>query len=363
MNPEISAISEEHDVYRFTLSKINVSLANAFRRTILNDIPTVVFEEDKIDIIRNTGRLHNEILKHRLSCIPIHTKDLQQLPGNYILELDVKNETDAILYLTTADFRIKNKENGNYVTESETRVIFPANAQTQDHIIFSRLAPKIGDTIPAEELSLTADFSVKTVAYSSAYNVVSKCSYGNTPDLETASEAWRKIEVQMRSEELSSTEIDFQKRNFYLTDAQRYFKENSFDFVIQTVGVFENREILKKAALVLQSKFHEFIQSIESDIVPIIMAETASENMYDITLENEDYTMGKVIEYFLYEKYYIGDDKVLNFCGFKKLHPHNTSSFIRLGYLEPTEKNMVRQHLKTACVDAEDIFTKIYKMF
>ena len=363
MNPEISAISEEHDQYRFTLSNLNVSLSNAIRRTILHDISTVVFEEDKIEIQKNTSRLHNEILKHRLSCIPVHSKDTEQLPNNYILEVNVKNETDNIMYVTTQDFRIKNKENGNYVTESETRVIFPPNVFTQDYIIFARLAPKIGDTIPAEELKFTAEFSVKSAADSSAYNVVSKCSYGNTPDSEKAAEAWQKIQNQMRSEDATNTEIEFQKRNFYLSDAQRYFKPDSFDFVIQTLGVYDNREILRKACKFLQGKFNEFIQEIESDIVPILMAETASENMYDVTLENEDYTMGKVIEYFLYEKYYMGKDQVMNFCGFKKLHPHNTSSFIRLGYLEPTDKNMVRQHLKSACVDAVEIFTKIYKMF
>ena len=54
---------------------------NAIRRTILSDIPTLVFNcfpHDKmmlifISILRG---LNNEILKQRLSCIPIHISDL-----------------------------------------------------------------------------------------------------------------------------------------------------------------------------------------------------------------------------------------------------------------------------------------------
>ena len=37
MNPVISNSIEEGDVYKFTLSNVNVSLANAIRRTILSE--------------------------------------------------------------------------------------------------------------------------------------------------------------------------------------------------------------------------------------------------------------------------------------------------------------------------------------
>ena len=72
MEPSLSNIINDETEFKFTLSDINVSLANALRRTIINDIPTIVFHtevyEDKQCIIHtNTSRLHNEILKHRLS--------------------------------------------------------------------------------------------------------------------------------------------------------------------------------------------------------------------------------------------------------------------------------------------------------
>ena len=41
----------------------------------------------------NTTRLNNEILKQRLSCIPIHIKDLEMPLQDYIMELDIINNS------------------------------------------------------------------------------------------------------------------------------------------------------------------------------------------------------------------------------------------------------------------------------
>ena len=46
-------------------------------------------DKNKCNIITNTCGLNNEIVKHRLSCIPIHIKDVEEFPlKNYILELN-----------------------------------------------------------------------------------------------------------------------------------------------------------------------------------------------------------------------------------------------------------------------------------
>ena len=72
MEPQITSVSEENQIYKFTLFDVNVSIANALRRTILMDIPMVVFrteiqETNDCTIHKNSGRLHNEILKQRLT--------------------------------------------------------------------------------------------------------------------------------------------------------------------------------------------------------------------------------------------------------------------------------------------------------
>ena len=95
MNPQVTFSAENRDdddnLY-FTLSGINVSLANSLRRTMLSDIPLVVFkttphDKNKCTIHANTSRLNNEIIKLRLSCIPIHFKDVEQFSlKKYVLD-------------------------------------------------------------------------------------------------------------------------------------------------------------------------------------------------------------------------------------------------------------------------------------
>jgi len=94
----------------FTLENCDVSVANALRRIIVSDINQYVFRtfphsENRAEFSANTTRLHNEILKQRLGCVPIH--HLHTIDGfaneykNYVVEVDVKNETDTIRYVTT----------------------------------------------------------------------------------------------------------------------------------------------------------------------------------------------------------------------------------------------------------------------
>lgn len=366
MNPTLISISDEGDICKFTIANLNVSLANALRRTILSDIPTLGFyteqhETNLCTVHVNTTRLHNEIIKHRLSCIPVHMKELDILPGKYILEVDEKNDTDSMVFVTTEHFRIRNKENDHFLTKEEVRKIFPPSKQNR-FIDFARLQGKVADAIPGGQLKLTAEFSVHTAKNHSMYNVVSKCAYGNTQDASKIADIWQNTEDDLRSSEVPAAEIEFRKRNFNILDAQRHFVPDSFDFIMQTIGVYENREIIRIACKVLNDKMVDLLEAIESDTVPILNSESTMDSCYDIILEHEDYTIGKVIEYILYERYYV-TEKSMSYCGFKKFHPHNPDSTLRVSYVQSADKQLVKQHLYAACVDARDTFVKISQLF
>jgi DNA-directed RNA polymerase subunit L len=377
MEPLVNNFSEDGDTLHFTLKNVEVSLANALRRTILSDIPTVVietepYEKNQCNIIKNTGRLHNEILKQRLSCIPIHTTLLRDtdketaLPDNYSLFVDVKNDTDNIMYVTTEDFQLRDKKTNTILSKDEQDKLFPGlfpkNIQTQYYIDFARLRPSVGNDIPGEQLTLVADFSVNSAKDSSMFNAVSKCSYGNTPDKEAATTIWDKLESKMRGEGDSDADIRFQKENFRILDSQRHFVPNSFDFVIESVGVYDNKDIVRKACAVLQNKFIDIVQMIDSNVMLILTGETTMDNCYDIQLQDEDYTIGKIIEYLLYSMFY---EKLgtLSFCGFKKFHPHDTKSIVRVAFKEKQDKSVVGVYLREVCVDAQQVFKDIHRLF
>jgi DNA-directed RNA polymerase subunit L len=90
------------------------------------------------------------------------------------------------------------------------------------------------------------------------------------------------------------------------------------------------------------------------------------ENCFDFRLEHGDYTIGKVLEYILYETGFVakGREPALQFCGFKKFHPHDDHSIIRVSYLSKSaDKSWVKTNLKEACVEAAEIFKAIQRKF
>lgn len=365
MNPKVKFTSDEHNTLSFTLSGCNVSLANAIRRTILSDIPQVVFkttpvEENKVTIHANTSNLNNEVLKQRLSCIPIHIRDYDNFPyKNYIMELNVENITDTLLVVTSNDFVIKDVTTNNLLNKDKMNEIFPPNEYTGHYIDFVRLKPKLTDDIPGEKIHLTAEFAIGTAKDDGMFNVVSTCAYGFTVYDSTRDNALEKKKQQWKDEGKSAEDIEFESKNWKLLEGMRYTLKDSFDFVIETIGVYTNNEILDKACDILIHKLDELDSIIEKDELEINKSHNTMNNCYDVVLENEDYTLGKVIEYFLYTKFY--ETKVLSFCGFKKMHPHDSDSIIRLAYTDTIDKSYIKGNIKVAIEEAKQFFAKTKK--
>ena len=103
-------------------------------------------------------------------------------------------------------------------------------------------------------------------------------------------------------------------------------------------------------------------ESLEENEELIKDAENTMKNCYDFILENEDYTIGKVIEYALYLNMF-EKEKILYFCGFKKIHPHNTFSIIRISYIDQTTKETIKQNLTECIYFSISIFETIKKRF
>ena len=156
--------------------------------------------------------------------------------------------------------------------------------------------------------------------------------------------------------------MEFESKNWRLLEAQRITIANSFDFSIESVGVFSNDELVKMATHILTKKLTELANYLEKDKLKIVESDNTMKNCYDIVLENEDYTIGKTLEYMLYSKFFEGD-KELSFCGFKKMHPHDTDSIVRVAYKKETDPSIIKQHIMVCLLEAGDVFKKIGSKF
>ena len=370
--PRIVSRTDEGGQLKFTIDRINVSLANALRRVILSDIPTFVFRtfpysECKASITTNTSRIHNEILKQRLSCIPIHISDTTFEFKEYAVEINVTADSSEIRYITTKDFKMKNKTTGKYLTDVKVREIFKQNEITGDYIEFARLLPKMTEYGEGEQLAMTCDLDIGTAREDGMFNVVCTCAYSMTMDPAKVDEAWRIKEAELVKEgvaAIGSDEMKAQRKNWALLDAQRQTMEDSFDFVIETVGVYTNADIVSKAAQIMINKCTQFIRDIESGENHIIPTVSTIQNGFDIELKGEDYTLGKVLEFFMHDKHY-AEDQTVTYCAFRKVHPHNPDSLIRVGFAETVgvDEGIVAQYITTCARDAITVFEHIRDQF
>jgi len=363
--PTIDNFEELKNKMNFTLSGVNTSIANGLRRVVVSNIPTFAFKtfphnESNVTIHKNNTRLNNEIMKQRISCIPIHIKDHSIDPNNFEFIINKTNDKPHVVHVTTQDFQVKNVATNKFLSKEEVAKIFPPNKITGDYIVIGRLRQKIGDSIAGEKLHLTAKMSLEMAQTDGAFNVAHSCFYKNSVDPVKQNKEWSIYEKELTS--MNVKEKEMEKKNWYLHQGLRHFKENSFDFTIESVGVFKDKELILKACDVFVEKMKATHKSIQDNKSLISKSDTTIEHSYDITLENEDYTIGKVIELLLHENYY-KNKNLLSFVGFRKNHPHDSDSVIRIAFQKETEQGVIYDMLHEVTQQAIQIYTNIRDLF
>ena len=341
---KISNLKEENGCLTFTIYNVDVCYVNGIRRTIIADIPTISFkttpyEENNATIVANTSGLTNEIIKHRLSCIPVHLNYLEDtIPfEDYLLEIDVDNTTDTEIMVTTRDFKILNAKTNEYLEDGQVKQIFPPfippDGSGEYYIDFVRLRPKLSDEIPGQKIKLNCKFSVNTAREDAVYNVTSTCAHGCTPHVEEMEQQLEIRKQKWKDEGKTEDEIRFEAANWKLLEGMRYTINRSFDFILESIGIYSNERIFIEGCNIIERKLVALSQATKEDEVEIKASDNTLENCYDITLANEDYTIGYILDYEFRTIFY-RDLRVVNYVGFKKLHPHDTDSLLRISLEE-----------------------------
>ncbi|XP_057271338.1 DNA-directed RNA polymerases I and III subunit RPAC1 isoform X4 [Pezoporus wallicus] len=101
----VDVIREEGDALEFDMVGIDAAIANAFRRILLAEVPTMAVE--KVFVYNNTSIVQDEILAHRLGLIPIRADPRlfeyrNQVYSKHMTWVPLGNQTDLF---PDADFR------------------------------------------------------------------------------------------------------------------------------------------------------------------------------------------------------------------------------------------------------------------
>jgi len=367
--PKVSHVKYLQDVLHFTISDLDLSIANGIRRTLISNIPTVVMkgfphEESNIHITKNTSKLNNEIIKMRLSCIPIHVEDanvsIDDLQ-NLQVQVSVKNTSKNVIYLTTEHFTIYNKSSKKFADKSFVQTLFPKNDYTNYFIDILRLQPPLINESVGEEIEFMADLGIATASEDAAFNVVCTCAYSYTPDPQKLEEAWNFEKTKHDAAELTEN----MKINWTTLNKERYYVPNSFDFKVESVGSYKNETLIVMACDILARNIASMIQHIAANQNLIQKSRYISEFCYDVILENENYTVGKIIERELFNLFFTpnSDSSILTFCGFLKEHPFENNSIIRIAFSQNQSNEYILNCLNQASENSVKRLIEISKYF
>jgi hypothetical protein len=329
---------------RFRIANVDKSVVNALRRTLVGNIPILVLKPQDCVITVNTTRFTNEIIKARLACIPIHHSS--NIFDKFTVSVNHTNHTQQTMYLTTKEFVA---EQGGKKYD-----LFPSYKNTgydgkshSCYIEFMRLRP-------GESLALTCETSIGTANESGMYNSVGTCAYGCAQDKDASDKAY--------------TESDGKesKENWELLNAKRYVIPDTFDFVLQSIGVYTNDQLLQYAIVVMNAQFEQCklttLDSIEDSLSTI-------PNCYDVKITGDynlkelevhvdgDYTIGKMLEAQIFTKFNDVDHPITYVAFFKK-HPHDKFGILRVAFDGATAKTTL-ELVQQTCEDCITVLQQL----
>jgi len=378
MNPSIEHIQEKDDTLTFTLTGVDVCYANALRRTILSHISAVMIDTSDHILFtnnnpnNNSSRLHNEILKERLSNIPVHIKPAQSGVSDepddafkhYVLIIDVENKTDTMMIVTSEDFQIWDEQKEQLLSKAEVKKIFPPftplTKSNEYYIEFARLRPRVSAEIPGEHIQCKARFMLTSPIQFPTCRVACTVGMAHSPDHVQMKEELPKLQQIWKEEEKN---VVFETKNWNLLDGKRLTIPHSFDFKIESVGVYTNEEIVYIACQTLIDQMDGFKTKLEDDELDIRVSNvTEIPYAFDIVL-HEKYTIGNMLKTILFNQF-LEKTEQLTYCGYMVAHPHDTFGTLRLAFKDGNNgKSDVKVMLKAGLDGASKVFDLIKMKF
>jgi len=321
--------SEKHS---FDINEVDLSIVNGIRRTILTDIPVVGFigeDEPTIEIIANNGPLHNEILIHRIGLIPLYINNEET--ENYVdndmeFELNIENTGNELLNVTTNHFTGTNK--GIPLTKKELSEIFPVNAISKSHILITRLRSE-------EHLHVKAKAVKRTARLNASFSPVSLSNFYFNQD---------------QSKITKDTNILDKERTYY---KNKYNEPTSIRFELESLNKLSLNYLFNKSFEIIIDKLNVLRNNLMNDITKIEKFQEL-DNTYEFHIENEDDTLGNIIQSLIHNRCIRDNKKTINdvkclYIGYICPHPLKYLMVLRLTLENQTNIKVFNNFLESNC--------------
>lgn len=401
--PKYSNKKIDKNTLTFTLSGdekygLDKSIVNGIRRTLLTDIHSVAFDPDNIIIEKNTGSLHNEFLKHRISLIPLYI-DPETYNYSLLFELKVEMNDDTTMNVYNGDFNVyplKNEylekvESGdiptiemlknidknyynlnNPLSNSKKKEIFrPFRFGNVDNYMLITELKDTGSEEDKQTIDLYTVPNIGTTRVHSRHNNLPTVVYTFTKDTKAFDDHLKEMIVIDKVKESDKPQYT---KSLRLKESERYFLRDmndspySYDFKIQSNHYFDSPYLYKKSLDILIGRLQHIGEQLE------ILTTTPEESIflidkfkgdlsYQIVMLKEDDTTGNMIQSHMANKFLDGEN-IIEVCGYKKPHPL-TELIVFNVMIKPGNYTELQKHtyiIKTfmdVCKDLTDILDKL----
>jgi len=193
--PTIEIVELREDSITFVLSKTDASIANALRRIMIAEVPTIAI--DLVWINNNTSVLHDEFLSHRLGLIPLTTSNNRMLDLKFTRDCNCDTESTNC-FQCSVEFSLKVKctdDTTVNVTSNDLVRLRGANDKDKDDadevlpVDFAHKSDKDREGILIAKLRKGQEIDIKAIAKKGTgqehakWSPVSGCTFQYVPDI------------------------------------------------------------------------------------------------------------------------------------------------------------------------------------
>ena len=353
----LATVDENPNMLAFQLSPTSAAYANTLRRMILIGVESVAFRADMNDkgqttdvtVLENTTPMTNEMLADRIGLIPIHANPATWNPDEYKFELKIENNTPDSLPVKAEHFDVRRQGAEGENTLVGNKEFFHPDPKTGDTTLIALLKGK-QPTQTGQKIHLIAKASVGTGRDHIRFSPVCQCSYGCTIDTDEtkqqeAFEKWIQSSKNKRPDDLKDNEaLRVQlKREFDTMEIQRCYmrdpttgEPNSFEFVVETVGILPVDWIVNRALENIEKKLYKYT-AMDKEAPESVTVQPADARMkgFDFIFQKEDHTLGNLLQTYMDQTMM---DKDISFVGYKVPHPLRDEMVLRVGVDFPLDR-------------------------
>lgn len=364
----LSEFNLDHETLTFRVNNLNPTFLNSLRRLIISHVETVSFrteygQESDIKIETNTSSIHNEMLAHRLSLVPIHvdTKKISDFNSSKLeFFIDVTNNTTKTMDITSKHIQIRDvsKEPSVILSETETRKYFPPDRITGGFILINKLKPNNSGILEEGESMVVIMKANKSIGKEHArYCPTCVSVFTNLRDDEKIKKELQKriseknlVLSKSGKNEMSEEAQQELIKSFMVSEADRYFhtgsdgEPNVFEFTIESDGRIPPYIIFDRALFVLEEQIVKFIKKLEDPEQVKVENSDCIMHSFDLIFDDEDYTMAYLIQYYMFKLFQNVEEPKVKYVAGTVPHPLENKMVLRVA-LE--DSNLSSDYIKT----------------